>query len=79
MRIEITIENFPMDAIDMLQSDLESQGIKGTIQPGMKDLVVTANVEDCVKGQIFTILVDKYKFWEGGDPNEKERQTAESS
>ncbi len=66
MRLQITMDNFPMLLLDLFKEDLEKQGISANVQVGGEDTVfVGANLDDVVKAQILTILCDKYHFARG--------------
>lgn len=59
--------------LELFKQDLEQQHISAHIQIGGEDTVfVSAEVEDVVKGQILTILCDKYHFARGIKPLDDE-------
>lgn len=69
MRIQTTMDNFPMLLLDLFKEDLKKQGISADIQVGGEDTVfVGANIEDAVKAQVLVILCDKYHFAKGLAP-----------
>jgi len=66
MRLQITMDNFPMLLLDLFKEDLKRQDIPADIQVGGEDTVfVGANLNDVVKAQVLTILCDKYHFARG--------------
>ena len=67
MNISITMTDFPAKAMPMLKEDFKSQSIKVTIQERPTGTVFSCTTDDVTKAQIFTILLDKYRFMEGGD------------
>ena len=66
MKIQITMDDFPMSYLEMFKEDLKRQNIEAVVQVGGEDTVfVSSAVPDVVKAQILTILCDKYHF--GGE------------
>lgn len=76
MKIQITMDSFPLSLLEMFENDLKCQNIRATIQVGGEDTVFACTeVDDVVKAQIFAILCDKYRFAKGGVLYEQEEES----
>ena len=75
MDIFITMNDFPTKLLPLLKEELKRQGIKADVQERPnKTVVFSYTSQDVVKVQIFTILLDKYRFMEGGDEDGEEKE-----
>lgn len=75
MDIFITMNDFPTEFIPNFKDDLKKQNIKAEIQERPDGSVMfSCTVQDVVKAQIFTILVDKYRFMKGGGSSGEEEE-----
>ena len=75
MDIFITMNDFPKKFLPNFKEDLKKQGIKADVQERADGSVMfSCTVQDVVKAQIFTILVDKYRFMKGGGSSGEEEE-----
>lgn len=63
VRIQLSVDHFPMLLLDSLERELAAQGICAEFVTEAPDIVtITTTVGDVVKAQVFVILCDKYHF-----------------
>lgn len=75
MDIFITMNDFPKKFLPDFKEDLKKQDIKADVQERPDGSVMfSCTVQDVVKAQIFTILVDKYRFMKGGGSSGEEEE-----
>lgn len=71
MKVQLSMENFPMQALNRMITDLARRHDGIDVQVGGDDTVyVTFSSDDICKVQVLSIICDKYYF--GGDALEPE-------
>ena len=68
MDIFITVENFPTKLIGNFKQDLKEHNIKADVQERPNGTVLFSyTTNDVTEAQIFTIIIDKYRFAKEGE------------
>lgn len=68
MDIFITVENFPTKLISSFKQDLKEHNIKADVQERPNGTVLfSCTTNDVTEAQIFTIIIDKYRFAKEGE------------
>lgn len=75
MDIFITVENFPTKLIGNFKQDLKEHNIKADVQERPNGTVLfSCTTNDVTEAQIFTIIIDKYRFMKGGGSSGEEEE-----
>lgn len=68
MKVQLTMDKFPMLLVDMMVADLRKYLDRFDIQVGGDSTVfVTFATDDAVKAQAALVICDKYAFGDGSD------------